>query len=128
MDVAANPRAPEPLRLTRPVGGSGTQNAFVQNRVTRLQQGGATDLRINQQQVNISGGGILVAVRLPDHLAEFVRSFPEHKMGVHRVALVLADGSTVDDVLVAWGVEVIRVGDAHEVPELGRIVDVLDRN
>lgn len=64
MDIAANPRAPEPLRLTRPVGGSGTQNAFVQNRMTRLQQGGATDLRINQQEVNINGAR--VGINRPD--------------------------------------------------------------
>jgi hypothetical protein len=49
-------------------------------------------------------------------------------MGAHRVALVLDDGTIIDDVVVAWGHEVVRVGGSDEfnVP-LDRVVDVLGR-
>ena len=39
-------------------------------------------------------------------------------MGAHRVALVLNDGTIIDDVVVAWGREIIQVGgrDTIEIP------------
>ncbi|MDQ0649413.1 RHS repeat-associated protein [Microbacterium natoriense] len=63
-DVAVNPAAPFALPLNRPVGGSVSQNAFVQSRIESLRASGATDLRVNQQQVNISGDR--VGVNRPD--------------------------------------------------------------
>ena len=32
-------------------------------------------------------------------------------MGAHRVAVLLADGSTYEPVIVAWGREIVRFGD-----------------
>jgi hypothetical protein len=67
-------------------------------------------------------------VRLPEVIAAKVRDLPEDSMGAHRVALVLDDGTIIDDVVVAWSREVIRVGgsDEFDVP-LDRVVDVLER-
>jgi hypothetical protein len=46
----------------------------------------------------------------------------EYKMGAHNVDLVLRDGRIVQDVIVAWGDEIVRVGanehvdfDPHDV-------------
>ena len=66
--------------------------------------------------------------KLPLHFKEKVLAFPEHRMGVHRVALVLEDGSQVLDVLVAWGDEVVKVGGMDSVAELplAEVVDVVD--
>jgi hypothetical protein len=49
-------------------------------------------------------------------------------MGAHRVALVLRDGQIIEDVQVAWGDDVIRIGgrDQFELP-IDDIVDVLNR-
>jgi len=63
-DVRVNPQAPPALPLNRPVGGSATQNAFVQQRIGQLQAQGASDFRVNQQQVDING--VRVGVNRPD--------------------------------------------------------------
>ena len=54
-DVAVNPEAPEPLPLNRPIGQSPTQNAQLQADIAEAQANGATDFRVNQQQVNADG-------------------------------------------------------------------------
>jgi hypothetical protein len=51
-----------------------------------------------------------MAAQLPEHVADIILGFPEYRMGAHKVAVELRDGTIVDDVLVAWGGEVIRVG------------------
>ena len=48
--------------------------------------------------------------KLPETVKARILSFPEHKMGVHKVALALKDGRMVEDVMVAWGDEVVTVG------------------
>ena len=63
-DMAVNPSAPDPLSLDRPVGLSDTQNEFVQGRIADLQEQGATDFRVNQQQVDINGDR--VGINRPD--------------------------------------------------------------
>src|SRR5207248_9158945 len=63
-DVAVNPKAPAPLPLNRPIGQSPTQNAQLQNDIQALRARGATDMRVNQQQVNINGER--VGVNRPD--------------------------------------------------------------
>ena len=63
-DVAVDPTAPPPLPLNRPVGASPTQNTFVQNRISDLVTQGATDMRVNQQQVDITG--TRVGINRPD--------------------------------------------------------------
>jgi hypothetical protein len=50
-------------------------------------------------------------------------------MGANRVALVLKNGTIIDDVILAWGEEVVRVGGAEpqNIP-VDDIVDVIDRS
>ncbi|MGB9180916.1 MAG: hypothetical protein WCB68_16915, partial [Pyrinomonadaceae bacterium] len=54
-DVAVNPTPPRALPLNRPVGLSATQNTQVQADIAAAQAQGATDFRVNQQQVNAAG-------------------------------------------------------------------------
>jgi RHS repeat-associated protein len=63
-DIAVNPIAPQPLRWNRPVGSSPSQNAHLQARIRQLRRDGATDFRVNQQQVDINGRR--VGVNRPD--------------------------------------------------------------
>jgi len=41
--------------LTRPIGQSATQNAALQGEIAAARRAGATDFRVNQQQVNAAG-------------------------------------------------------------------------
>jgi RHS repeat-associated protein len=54
-DMAVNPAAPDALGLNRPIGSSPSQNARVQQDIADAQAQGATDFRVNQQQVNADG-------------------------------------------------------------------------
>jgi len=63
-DVAVNPVPPRALPLNRPVGSSASQNAHVQKRIAGLVDRGATDVRVNQHQVDINGRR--VGVNRPD--------------------------------------------------------------
>jgi hypothetical protein len=53
-----------PLRLNRPISSSPTQNAFLQSRIALLEEQGAFDIRVNQQQVDING--VRVGINRPD--------------------------------------------------------------
>jgi RHS repeat-associated protein len=63
-DMAVNPTAPEALPLTRAIGSSETQNAYLQSKIEELRLQGATDFRVNQQQVDING--VRVGINRPD--------------------------------------------------------------
>ncbi len=54
-DVRVNPTPPAPLPLNRPIGQSATQNAAMQSDIAAARAAGATDFRVNQQQVNAAG-------------------------------------------------------------------------
>src|ERR1700683_5169215 len=54
-DINVNPVPPDPLALTRPIGQSATQNAALQAEIAAARRAGATDFRVNQQQVNAAG-------------------------------------------------------------------------
>ena len=48
-------------------------------------------------------------------------------MGAHKVTLVMADGSIVDDVIVAWGNQIVSVeGDDDRKINVEDVVDVVD--
>ena len=50
-------------------------------------------------------------------------------MGAHKVALTMEDGSVVEDVIVAWGAEVVRVGQADGCPfDVSAVVGAEDRS
>jgi RHS repeat-associated protein len=63
-DVNVNPRAPKPLPANRPIGSSPAQAAELQADIQAARAQGATDIRVNQQQVN--GAGERVGVNRPD--------------------------------------------------------------
>lgn len=63
-DVAVSPVPPRALPLARPIGLSPTQNAFVQSRIRDLLSRGATEVRVNQQQINLAGQR--VGINRPD--------------------------------------------------------------
>ena len=66
---------------------------------------------------------------LRESIREKVASFPEHRMGAHKVAVLLADGRVFEDVIVAWEQEVISAGGKTEIPfTTDEIVDVFDRS
>ena len=46
---------------------------------------------------------------LPKVAQERIHSFPEYSYGAHKVALIMKDESVIEDVIVTWGVEVVRV-------------------
>jgi RHS repeat-associated protein len=63
-DVNVNPRAPLRLPPNRPVGLSPTQNQAVQTQIANVRGQGATDIRVNQQQVNVNR--VRVGINRPD--------------------------------------------------------------
>jgi len=54
-DLRVNPTPPAALPLSRPIGQSATQNAAMQTDLATARAAGATDIRVNQQQVNAAG-------------------------------------------------------------------------
>jgi len=54
-DVAVSPKVPELRRLNRPIGSSQSQNAQLQADVEYLQNLGARNIRVNQQQLTMDG-------------------------------------------------------------------------
>jgi hypothetical protein len=69
------------------------------------------------------------AERLPGTIKTKIVSFGEYKYGASRVALVMSDGTIIEDVIVAWGDEVVRVGGVDVSSfDTSQVVDALDRN
>jgi hypothetical protein len=64
-DVAAKPTVPQVRRADRPISRSPTQNAQLQADTQYLDKIGATNIRVNQQQVTVSDGQ-RVGVNRPD--------------------------------------------------------------
>lgn len=62
---------------------------------------------------------------LPERIQEKLATMPEYRQGVHRVVATLDDGTEIRDVFVAWGSEVVRVGESEEIDfDPGRVVEV----
>jgi hypothetical protein len=90
-----------------------------------------TDLGLQLTDLSARLAEILDAAQrhvLAERLRNKVQSFGESSMGAHRVALVLASGEVIEDVIVA-GNEVVRVGgkEPRGLP-LNAVVDVIDRS
>ena len=62
---------------------------------------------------------------LPEVLRGKTRLFGEVSMGAKRATLVLADGSRIEHVVLAWGDEIVRVAgrEIHDAAYLGFAVD-----
>ena len=68
-----------------------------------------------------------MAVRLPEHLSEKFRRYPEVHMGVWRVTVELADGRLFPGVEVGWPGDIIRVAGYAAAPFTAEeVVDVHD--
>jgi len=62
---------------------------------------------------------------IPEKFQERVNAMPESSYGVTRIRVGLDDGSKFDDVFVAWGSEIVKVGTSEEIPfDPSRIVSV----
>ena len=53
---------------------------------------------------------------IPEHLQGKVNAMPESSYGVTRIGVTLDDGSRFEDVFVAWGSEIVKVGTSEEIP------------
>jgi hypothetical protein len=47
---------------------------------------------------------------IPPRLQETAHMFPECSYGASRVALLLKDGRRVEDVYLAWGRQIVKIG------------------
>ena len=78
-----------------------------------------------------TGGGLHgslanVSDHLPPSIVDEVAKWPEFRMGVQRVRVVVADGRSFDDVMVA-GNRVVKVLGRHDLPfEASDVVAVTD--
>jgi hypothetical protein len=61
---------------------------------------------------------------LPGAIKEKILTFGEYSMGAFRIDLILQDGRVVRGVMVAWGEQIVRIGDGEPVDFNGS--DVVD--
>lgn len=62
---------------------------------------------------------------IPEKFRDKVNAMPESGYGVTRICVTLDDGSKFDNVFVAWGSEIVKVGTSEEIPfDPARIVSV----
>ena len=62
---------------------------------------------------------------IPEHLQDKVNATPECSYGVSRIRVTLDDGARFNDVFVAWGSEIVKVGTSEEIPfDPSRIISV----
>ena len=54
--------------------------------------------------------------KIPEPLQEKINAMPEYSYGVMRIRIRIEDGSQFDDVFVAWGNEIVKVGTSPEIP------------
>ena len=53
---------------------------------------------------------------IPVEFQDKVASMPEYKYGASRIKVTLDDGTTYRDVYVAWGEEIVKVGESKNIP------------
>jgi len=53
---------------------------------------------------------------IPEKFQDELNAMPESSYGAARIRVTLDDGSKIDDVFVAWGSEIVRVGTMEEIP------------
>ena len=59
---------------------------------------------------------------LPQRFKDEVLSMPEYRQGTNRISVRLKDGRVYSAVYVAWGDEIVRVGDLRHIPFSGEDV------
>lgn len=66
-----------------------------------------------------------MTAKLPDRFRDQVAALPEIKYGVSRITVTLDDGTVCRDVDVAWGRDIVKVGNSANIPfDANRIVRV----
>ncbi len=53
---------------------------------------------------------------LPESIREKLVRLPEYRMGAHKIAVRLKDGTIVEDVIIAWQQEIVSVGGSPDIP------------
>lgn len=53
---------------------------------------------------------------IPDKFYNEVTAMPEYRYGVTRIRVTLDDGLRFNDVFVAWGNEIVKVGIGERIP------------
>lgn len=62
---------------------------------------------------------------LPEPLREKVLNMPEMSYGVTCVVVILDDGTRISDVHIAWGKEIVKVGQSSAIPfDASKVVNV----
>jgi hypothetical protein len=75
-----------------------------------------------------------MTLRIPEELAGKANFFPESSYGATTVTLILSDGRRIDDVILAWASQIVKVRgrDVTEAGDLGfgvdEIVDVIPKS
>ncbi|MCP3932690.1 MAG: hypothetical protein GY705_26770 [Bacteroidetes bacterium] len=49
-------------------------------------------------------------MKLPEHLADRAKQFPEYSYGANKVTLILQNGIEIKEVFLAWGEEIVKIG------------------
>ena len=53
---------------------------------------------------------------IPEQFRDQIAAMPESSYGVCRVTVTLDDGTRYNDVFVAWGEEIVKVGTLETIP------------
>ena len=62
---------------------------------------------------------------ISQELKDKVLEMPEYRQGVNKVWVRLRDGTIHHNVFIAWGSEIVKVGDSTDIPfDAGDIVDL----
>jgi len=55
-------------------------------------------------------------LNIPTQFQDEINMMPEYSYGVTRIRVTLDDGSIYDDVFIAWGNEIVKVGMSEHIP------------
>ncbi len=67
-----------------------------------------------------------MTLNIPDHLSEKAKTFPESSYGANRVTFVLSDNRTIQNVILAWGSEIVKVGNKNITNEEDMQFDLIE--
>ncbi len=64
-------------------------------------------------------------IQVPEFIREKIYWFPEYSYGANRVTLIMKDGQRINDVFVAWGRYIVKIGQSTNITiDPNDIVDV----
>jgi hypothetical protein len=55
-------------------------------------------------------------MEIPSKFEDLILKMPECSYGVTHVKVILDDNTTISDVYVAWGKEIVKVGENETIP------------